>query len=55
MGASLVLGIVGLVLGVRYWINRMKFYRGSSTGAKEMLSYERSVIYKRYNNFEKYM
>jgi len=45
MVASLVLGIIALVLGVglRYWINRRKFYRRSPTGAEEFSSYEKSV------------
>lgn len=46
MAASLVLGIIALVLGLglRYWINRRKFYRRSSTGAEGFSSYEKSVI-----------
>lgn len=48
MGASLVLGILALVLGLglRYWINRRKFYRRSSTGAEGFSSYEKSVAIK---------
>ena len=48
MGASLVLGIIALVLGLglRYWINRRKFYRRSPTGAEGFSSYEKSVIIK---------
>jgi len=48
MGASLVLGIIALVLGLglRYWINRRKFYRRSPTGAEGFSSYEKSVIVK---------
>lgn len=48
MGASLVLGIIALVLGLglRYWINRRKFYRRSATGAEGFSSYEKSVIIK---------
>lgn len=46
MIASLVLGIIALVLGLglRYWINRRKFYRRSPTGAEGFSSYEKSVI-----------
>lgn len=45
MVASLVLGIIALVLGLglRYWINRRKFYRRSPTGAEGFSSYEKSV------------
>jgi preprotein translocase subunit SecG len=45
MIASLVLGIIALVLGLglRYWINRRKFYRRSTTGAEGFSSYEKSV------------
>lgn len=48
MGASLVLGIIALVLGLglRYWINRRKFYRRSPTGAEGFSSYEKSVAIK---------
>jgi preprotein translocase subunit SecG len=43
--SSLVIGIIFLVLGLglRYWINRRKFYRRSSTGAEGFSSYEKSV------------
>lgn len=46
MVASLVLGIIALVLGLglRYWINRRKFYRRSPAGAEGFSSYEKSVI-----------
>ncbi|MCT1524012.1 molybdenum ABC transporter permease [Sphingobacterium hotanense] len=46
MGASLVLGVLALVsgLGLRYWINRRRFYRRSPTGAQGFSSYEKSVI-----------
>lgn len=46
MAASLVLGIIALVLGLglRYWINRRKFYRRSPTSAEGFSSYEKSVI-----------
>lgn len=48
MGASLVMGIIALVLGVglRYWINRRKFYRRSPSGAEGFSSYEKSVAIK---------
>lgn len=48
MGASLVLGIIALILGLglRYWINRRKFYRRSPTGAEGFSSYEKSVAIK---------
>jgi len=48
MIASLVLGIIALVLGLglRYWINRRKFYRRSPTGAEGFSSYEKSVAIK---------
>ncbi len=46
--ASLVIGIIFLVLGLglRYWINRRKFYRRSSMGAEGFSSYESSVFIK---------
>lgn len=45
MVSSLVIGIIFLLLGLalRYWINRRKFYRRSSTGAEGFSSYEKSV------------
>jgi len=45
MIASLVLGIMALVLGLglRYWINRRKFYRRSPMGSEGFSSYEKSV------------
>ncbi|MCO5241530.1 MAG: molybdenum ABC transporter permease [Chitinophagaceae bacterium] len=48
MVASLVIGIIFLVLGLglRYWINRRKFYRRSDTGAEGFSSYEKSVFIK---------
>jgi len=48
MGASLVLGIIALVLGLslRYWINRRRFYRRSPTGAEGFSSYEKSIVIK---------
>lgn len=48
MVASLVLGIMALVvgLGLRYWINRRRFYRRSPTGAEGFSSYKSSVIIK---------
>lgn len=43
---SLVLGIIALILGlgIRYWINRRKFYRRSPTDAEGFSSYEKSVF-----------
>lgn len=48
MVSSLVIGILFLVLGLglRYWINRRKFYRRSPTGAEGFSSYESSVAIK---------
>ena len=48
MVASLVLGIIALVLGLvlRYWINRRKCCRRSPTGAEGCSSYEKSVAIK---------
>lgn len=48
MVASLVIGIIFLVagLGLRYWINRRKFYRRSPMGAEGFSSYENSVFIK---------
>lgn len=48
MGASLVIGIIFLVAGVglRYWINRRRFYRRSPTGVEGFSSYEKSVAIK---------
>ncbi|MBB4801673.1 molybdenum ABC transporter permease [Flavobacterium aquidurense] len=48
MVASLVIGILFLVLGLglRYWINRRKFYRRDSMGAEGFSSYEKSVAIK---------
>lgn len=48
MVASLVIGIIFLVLGLglRYWINRRKFYRRGPTGAEGFSSYEKSVAIK---------
>ncbi|MGV8963405.1 MAG: molybdenum ABC transporter permease [Candidatus Saccharimonadaceae bacterium] len=45
MVASLVIGILFLIvgLGLRYWINRRKFYRRSITRAEGFSSYEKSV------------
>lgn len=46
MSPALVLSILALVsgFGLRYWINRRKFYRRSSTGAEVFSSYEKSVF-----------
>lgn len=48
MVASLVIGIIFLILGLglRYWINRRKFYRRGSMGAEGFSSYESSVFIK---------
>lgn len=57
MVASLVIGIIFLVagLGLRYWINRRKFYRRSPTGAEGFSSYESSVIIKLLEKFGKWV
>lgn len=46
MTPALVLSILALVcgFGLRYWINRRKFYRRSPTGAEVFSSYEKSVF-----------
>ena len=48
MVASLVIGIIFSVagLGLRYWINRRKFYRRGPMGAEGFSSYESSVFIK---------
>ena len=48
MVSSLVIGILFLVLGLglRYWINRRKFYRRSPMGAEGFSSYEKLVRIK---------
>ncbi|WP_185269559.1 molybdenum ABC transporter permease [Chryseobacterium bernardetii] len=48
MVSSLVIGIIFLIagLGLRYWINRRKFYRRSPMGAEGFSSYESSVLIK---------
>ena len=48
MVASLVIGIIFVVLGLglRYWINRRKFYRRGPMGAEGFSSYESSVFIK---------
>ena len=48
MVSSLVIGIIFLVagLGLRYWINRRKFYRRSPMGAEIFSSYESSAFIK---------
>ncbi|WP_312336607.1 molybdenum ABC transporter permease [Sphingobacterium sp.] len=45
MVSTLVIALIFLVpgLGLRYWINRRKFYRRSATGAEGFSSYEKSV------------
>ena len=46
MNPALVLSILALVsgFGLRYWINRRKFYRRSPMGAEGFSSYEKSVF-----------
>lgn len=46
MNPTLVLSIVALLcgFGLRYWINRRKFYRRSPMGAEGFSSYEKSVL-----------
>ncbi|MEM8522914.1 molybdenum ABC transporter permease [Flavobacterium sp. PL12] len=46
MHSTLVLSILALLsgLGIRYWINRRKFYRRSPLGAEGFSSYEKSVF-----------
>ena len=53
MIASLIIGIIFLVagLGLRYWINRRKFYRRGPMGAEGFSSYESSVIIKLLEKF----
>lgn len=48
MVSSLVIGVIFLVagLGLRYWINRRKFYRRGPMGAEGFSSYESSVFIK---------
>jgi L-lactate permease len=43
---SLVLGIIALVIGfgLRYWINRRRFYRRGVAGLEGFSSYEKSVF-----------
>ena len=49
MVASLVIGIIFLVagLGLRYWINRRKFYRRSAAGV-EMFSRYSTAVFVRF-------
>lgn len=46
MYSTLVLSILALLsgLGIRYWINRRKFYRRSPMGGEGFSSYEKSVF-----------
>ena len=46
MNPTLVFSILALLsgLGLRYWINRRKFYRRSPMGAEGFSSYEKSVF-----------
>ena len=57
MVSSLVIGIIFLVLGlgIRYWINRRKFYRRSITGAEGFSSYEQSVLVKTIERLGKWV
>nr|WP_026706476.1 hypothetical protein [Flavobacterium soli] len=57
MVASLVIGIIFLVagLGLRYWINRRKFYRRSPMGAEGFSSYESSVFIKLIEKIGKWL
>lgn len=57
MIASLIIGIIFLVagLGLRYWINRRKFYRRGPMGAEGFSSYESSVIIKLLEKFGKWV
>lgn len=43
---SLVLGIIAMVIGIglRYWINRRKFYRRGVAGLEGFSNYEKSVF-----------
>ena len=57
MVASLVIGVIFLVagLGLRYWINRRKFYRRRPMGAEGFSSYESSVFIKLIEKFGKWV
>ena len=46
MNPTLVLSILALLsgFGLRYWINRRKFYRRSPMGAEGFSTYEKSVF-----------
>ena len=57
MVASLVIGIIFLIagLGLRYWLNRRKFYRRGPMGAEGFSSYESSVIIKLLEKFGKWV
>lgn len=57
MVASLVIGILFLVLGLglRYWINRRKFYRRGPMGAEGFSSYESSVAIKLIERVSKWI
>ena len=48
MQASLVLGIIALVLGLglRYWVKRRRFNRKNNTQAKEFKNYESASAIK---------
>ena len=57
MVASVVIGIIFLIagLGLRYWLNRRKFYRRGPMGAEGFSSYESSVIIKLLEKFGKWV
>ncbi|OAB30580.1 hypothetical protein SAMN05444395_11161 [Flavobacterium fryxellicola] len=46
MNPTMVLSSLALLsgFGIRYWINRRKFYRRSPLGAESFSSYEKSVF-----------
>ncbi|MBG6063175.1 prolipoprotein diacylglyceryltransferase [Flavobacterium sp. CG_9.1] len=46
MNPTMVLSGLALLsgFGIRYWINRRKFYRRSPLGAESFSSYEKSVL-----------
>lgn len=57
MVASLVIGIIFLIagLGLRYWINRRKFYRRGPMGSEGFSSYESSVFIKLIEKIGKWL
>tara|TARA_R110002124_G_scaffold78148_1_gene208794 strand:+ start:567 stop:842 length:276 start_codon:yes stop_codon:yes gene_type:complete len=46
MNPELFIGITALIIGVglRYWINRRKFYRRGPMGVEGFSSYEKAVV-----------